>query len=340
MLKETIVDENFIKEMQQYKEKPVGKGLLEASNDSVILFAEYMLGVKLRAWQVYTLVMMQQILEGKTPYREGVILTSRQIGKTTLDAVFSAWVIIFNKKPSGIANNSPVGIVSASDDQAKKLLNEIKRLLILGDKFMEKHYKDSDGKPMFGVNFLQECIDKKGANNTDTITLCKYDEKKHGKYLLKDSGIGTFVKSLPPTSAILGNTFALSIVDEAGKSDKIPDIVFLDFLSPTTDEFEAPTFYTSTAWNPSGIFYEKCDIDDEHPNPSVWRCMFTIEAIKLEAPKRYAATLKKIEEMNADGKTAEVQRAYYCRFVKGETVYFDPEKVKGMFTTEYQMYES
>jgi hypothetical protein len=340
MLKETIVNEEFIQEMQQYRQKPVGKGLIEACSDSVILFAEHMLGIKLRAWQIYVLYNMQLILEGKTQYREAVILTSRQIGKTSLDAIFGDWVTIFNKKPSGLENNSPIGIISASDDQAKKLLESMRKMLILGDKFMSRTYKNPDDSPMFGKSFLQDCIDKKGANNTDTITLCKYDEKLHGKYLLKDSSIGTAIKSLPPTSAILGNTFAVAIVDEAGKNDKIPDMVFIDYLSPATDEFSAPTLYTSTAWNPSGIFYEKCDIDDNHPNDSVWRCCFTIEAIKIEAPKRYAETLKKIDALNAEGKVDEVQRAYYCRFVKGETVYFDPEKVKESFTNEYQMFFS
>lgn len=346
MLNETIVNEEFIQSMSVYRDKPKGKGLLEACSENVVLFAENMLGVKLRAWQIYALINMQRILEGIPPLnydkvvREGVILTSRQIGKTTIDAVFGDWVTIFNKKPSGLEQNSPIGIVSASDDQAKKLLESMKKMLILGDKYMERTYKDAEGKPIFGKDLLQSCIDKKGANNTDTITFCKYVKEIHGPFILKDSLIGTATKSLPPTSAILGNTFAVAIVDEAGKTEKISDMVFIDYLSPTVDEFEAPTFYTSTAWEPSGIFYEKCDIDDLHPNPSVWRCMFTIDAIKIEAPKRYAATLKKIEELNNEGKTAEVQRAYYCRFVKGEKVYFDPDNVKISFTKDYQMYDS
>ena len=340
MLSETIVNEDFIREMNKYKEKPKGKGLLESCNDNVILYAEYMLGVKLRAWQVYVLVHMQKIISGELHYREGVILTSRQIGKTTLDAIFANWVLTFNKKCGGLHQNSPVGIISASDDQAKKLLKEMKRLLILGDKYMEKNYLDNDGKPLFGKQFLQNLIDKKGENNTDTISFEKYNDKKHGEFLLRDSIIGSTAKSLPPTSAILGNTFAVAIVDEAGKTDKIPDAVFLDFLSFTVDEYSAPIFYTSTAWEPHGIFYEKCDLEGVANDPDVWKCLFTIDAIRLEAPGRYAKVLKKIEQMNKEGKIDEVQRGYYCRFVKGEKSYFDLNAINKSFTEDYRMLDS
>ena len=39
--------------------------------------------------------------------------------------------------------------------------------------------------------------------------------------------------------------------------------------------------------------------------------------------------------MNRDGKTDEVQRAYYCKFVKGDGSYFNPARVADVFTNTY-----
>jgi hypothetical protein len=59
--------------------------------------------------------------------------------------------------------------------------------------------------------------------------------------------------------------------------------------------------------------------------------VFDITAIKHENPRYYDNVLKTITDMNEAGKTEEVQRAYYCRFVKGEKSYFDSNKVFHMF---------
>lgn len=340
MLTETIVDEAFIKAMDVYREKPKGKGLIEACSQSVVLFAENMLGVKLRAWQIYVLMAKQRNLEGVTDYKEFGILTARQIGKSTMIAIWNLWLIVFNKCGKGLYKYTPVAVVSAADDQAKKLIKDILRFMRIGDKFMRDSYKDANGKPLFGKDFFSSLVDDKEANNSDTITFKAYNPDIHGDYLLKGSLAGSFIKSHPPTPIILGNTYADFNVDEAGKSEKITDEVFLDYIRPTTNEFKAPLTYTSTPWTQSGIFYETMDVMDERTNPRVFRAMFTIEAIKLEDPDRYNDTMKDIEQLNKSGKINEVQRAFYCRFVKGELNYFDGDNVRASFTNEYQQYRS
>lgn len=335
VLTETIVDENFISEMKLHLVHTPGKGLLEECSESIPKFAYYMCGIKtIRAWQIYVLLKVQKMLldnDIKDAIRTLAVLTSRQIGKTTIDALITDWICIFNKRPRGLGYHSPVGVVSASDDQAKKLMKEMRKLLVLADTYMERNYLDDEGKPRFGKKLLKNLIDEKEENNTDTITFKVYNKDKHGEYLLKDSLIGSFIKSYPPTSVILGNTFSFFIGDEAGKTDRIKDEVFKDYIRPTTDEYQAPTLLTSTAWTPSGYFYETCDVDGKINNPAVEALMFTIDAIKLEAPERYASTMADIENFNKAGDTATVQRQYYCRFVKSERVYFDPDKITEIF---------
>lgn len=335
VLTETKVDESFIATMKEHLKHTPGKGLLEECSESIPKFAYYMCGIKtIRAWQIYVLLKVQKMLEDddqKGLTKILAVLTSRQIGKTTMDALISDWIVIFNKRPKGLGHHSPIGLISASDDQAKKLMKEMRKILTLADTYMERTYKDGDGKPLFGKKVLKNLIDDKEENNTDTITFKVYDKEKHGEYFLKDSLIGSFIKSYPPTAVILGNTFTFVIVDEAGKTDRIKDEVFKDYIRPTTDEYQAPILLTSTAWDPSGYFYETCDVDGKINNPNVESMMFTIDAIKIEAPERYASTMRDIEGMNKAGDTATVQRQYYCRFVKSEKVYFDPEKINECF---------
>jgi len=131
------------------------------------------------------------------------------------------------------------------------------------------------------------------------------------------------------------NTASVVIVDEAGKSDKISDQFFYDFLYPTGNSTDAIRIYTSTPWAPSGFFYRMVDPDDMYENTPADVVTFTVDAILIEAPDYHKVVMKTVNQLNADGKNDEVQRAYFCRFVKGEQSYFSPDDVMGTFTSDY-----
>ena len=94
MLKETLVDPEFITAMDKYREFPRGGKLVEECSKSVVLFAERMLGIRLYSWQIDYLVRIQGAIDEKTSVREFVALTSRQIGKSTAIAIFSLWFCV------------------------------------------------------------------------------------------------------------------------------------------------------------------------------------------------------------------------------------------------------
>lgn len=337
MLVETKVDEEFISKMNIFRSTVSGEGLLEACSKSVVVFAEKMLGLKLYSWQVDFLNRIQRSIEGSYHTREFVALTSRQIGKSTAVAVLALWACTFNKAPGTVRNNTIIGIVSASDVQAKKLLHDIELYMHQGDKYMKETYLDSDGNPLFGKRFFDALVDQKQANNTTTITFKDYNKDKHGLFLLKDSKAGSVIKSYPPTSVVLGETFTVVVVDEAGKTDRVDDTFFYDYIYPTGNSTNAIRIYTSTPWVPSGFFYRLADPNDDYDEHPADRVMYTVDAISIEAPEMRKTIQKTIDVMNLDGKTDEVQRAYYCRFVKGESCYFNPEKIQGMFDSNLSM---
>lgn len=332
-VEQITVDKAFIKSMDKYRKVPKDKKLIEACKDNFILFCEKMLGFIPYAWQIYFVKEMFKVMNNPTlEDREFLALTSRQIGKSTIIAALSLWASLFNKYPGTVYNNTLVGIASASDVQAKKLLYEIKKLLRLGDKFMSDKYQDADGKPIFGKAYFTRLLDDHEPNNTTTITFKPHNPSVHGTYLLAGSKSGSVIKSYPPTSAVLGETFSIVIIDEAGKTDKITDEFFYDYMYPTGNSTNAIRVYTSTPWVSSGFFYRLVDPDEIFSATTYTKaCAFTIDAIQIENPEYHKTVMKIVDQLKADGKLDEVQRAYYVRFVKGEQSYFDAEKVIDAF---------
>lgn len=338
MLEETVVDEAFIAEMDSFrKPKNLDAGLLEACSESVVIFSERMLGIKLYSWQVKFLTEIQASMDKEADSREFAVMTSRQIGKSWAVAIFCVWAAVFNKYPGRESpyNNTVVGVVSASDTQAKKLLEEMKKFLRLGDKHMEREYPNQYPKDV-----LASLIDDDQRNNMNTVTFKSYDPKKHGEFLLKDSKIGSVVKSYPPTTGVLGETFSIEIIDEAGMTERIEDKFYNEYIYPTGNARDAIRIRLSTPWESSGFFYRLMDPNDNMGENHAHRLMFTIEAIKVEDPGYYAQVMKDIERKRADGLLDEVNRAYYCRFVKSGNSYFDPKHVLEVFDQNYNMVDS
>lgn len=347
-LEETNITEELIREYSQYSVRPEGKGLVEACSESVIVFAKHMLGIELYTWQKILALDIMKAIEDETLDREFVVLTSRQIGKTTFAAIMALWIALFNKLPSDLGNNSDCGVISASDRQAKLVLKEINNYIRIGDQYCREHYSREKGDEM-DEGFLSMLIDDKEDNNKEMITF-RADEvgvdkrtgvegHKFGAYFLKGSRVGTKIKSYPPTGSILGQKFAYLHEDEAGFAERFDDEAHYEYIKPTGVARNAVRIYTSTPWQPSGFFYELCDVDERASHHPYKRYLFTIEAIRYENPRQYEAAMKTISKMREDGRNSEVERAFYCRFVKGETSYFDPEKVDGIFNKDYDKLE-
>lgn len=324
--------------MEVFRQPAKDKGLLEACSEDIVLFSQYMLGMRLYAWQVYFLRNVQKAFAAEDGKREFIALTSRQIGKSTALAILSIWAAVFNKKPGTISNNTQIGIASASESQAKKLLYEMKKLLRIGDSFMKTTYHDTE-KMECGSHFFTDLLDDKEPNNTTTITFKEHDVM-HGEYLLAGSKTGSVIKSYPPTAIVLGETFSVVIIDEAGKSEKITDQFFYDYMYPTGNSTDAVRIYTSTPWVTSGFFYRLVDPDELYGTSPANVVVFTVQAIELEAPKYYATVMRTVAELEKDGKIDEIQRAYYCRFVKGSKSFFDSQNVFNIFNKNYEKFDS
>jgi len=371
----TVADESFIERMSVFRTVPKGVKLLEGSSLNPVFFASRMLGVTPYSWQVLVMELFRRAVIDRLDYlsssdevvssdsvvknvvvsvvellsgdlslriddKEFVIITSRQIGKSTMLAMLSLWVTIFNRVPSGLSNSTSVVIVSASDEQARTLLYEIRKLLLMGDLHMSQ-YLDDKGVSLFGESYFSDLLSTDDPNNTTNITFKHHSKGLHGDYLLAGSLRGSSIRSYPPTAKVLGSTASVIFVDEAGMYERISDRFFYDYLYPVGNSTNALRAYTSTPWEPIGFFYRMVDPDDVyHNNDDYLVIAFTIEAIKIENPKYYSTVMKTINGLLADGKRDEVSRAYYCRFVKGNSGFFDIEKIPEVFDSDLFMLES
>ena len=255
---------------------------------------------------------------------------------TGVVAIFDLWAAVFNKAPAKVGGNTQVLVVSASDKQSRDLIKYIRRMMVLGDAYMKKHW-DYD-------KFYTTLIDEKGANNTEQITFKSSLETRdgfsvEGTPLLLGSEVGSQIVSFPPTSKVLGSTATIIVVDEVGMTEKISDEFLDEYLSPVGDANDALKVYISTPWVLNGFFYRVIDPDGIYEESGVDKVMYSIDAIAIENPKQYATVMKKIDKMRLDGKNSEVQRAYYCTFVKGEQTFFAPDSVRICFEDDYEMLE-
>lgn len=272
--------------------------------------------------------------------REFVGMTSRQVGKTLCISLFDLWATMFNKYPKGTYNNTTSIVISASDIQAKKFLSEIKKLMVLGDRYLKDTYQDSDGKSIFGDEFFTSLLSDSDPNNTTVISFKPHKESTHGPHLLFGSKHGSTIKSYAATSSVLGESAGILIVDEAGKTDRISDEFYYEFLYPVGNSTNAMRIHISTPWVPNGFFYRMVDPDDMYDQTDAVKFLFSIDCIKEENPEYYEVVMKTVNSLILDGKKDEVQRAYYCRFVKGEQSYFDPDDVRKCFIEDSVMLDS
>lgn len=352
----TEVDKVYLEKTDAFRKPDTTVGLIEACSKNVVVFAEKMLGLKLYAWQVEFLTHLQEVCNEPDRTKQRAMnknftaITSRQIGKTKSVGVFVLWAAVFNKYPADtVGRNTVIGIVSATDRQAKELLRAIKLEAIMGDRHMELAYRSDTDTPLFGARFFTDLIDGMGSgekrrnsnykaeNNTSTMTMKPW--KSHMGKVLQGSKIGSIIKSYAPTDTVLGQTFTITIIDEMGRTDKITD-EFMEYFTPTGNVNAAIRIHLSTPWESSGPFYRLVNPDGVFEDSGTQLFVYTIDAIRLEAPEYWESVQKEIRSLEKDGKFDEIKRSYYCRFVKGETAYFNPSTVIGCFTHKLNMVET
>lgn len=260
-------------------------------------FSYHFLGIRPYTWQY----LLWKKLDRKV--KRIILASGRQIGKSTALAVFALKAAMFNTFPAGLTDKTHIGIISATEEQSKKLMLEIRRLIHVGDDYVEKA---SNGKKK---GFFSDKIDNspEAANNKTTITFKN----------------GDTITCLPPTDRVRGYSFSYVLVDEGAFFDDAS--IFFQCIEPTVSKTDGVIVITSTPNGQMGFFYDLFDPDDKltaHEYDRLWihySCLDDLNQIKRIEEKR-----KFYQET---GREKEFEQEHEAKFTAQVSAFFDSKDI-------------
>lgn len=223
---------------KKHKQKKKGFMLMYAKSHPAI-FAYFMLGLKLRPYQVFAIDKI--LCNGRVG-----LCWARRLGKSTILALLAFWLTRFNLEPkNAIEKYTEIGLISRGDNEAKVLLSTVRELIYRGDAHMAKVYKQL-GKAVHDADtyFTKHLIEP---NNMEIIT---WDNRSR-------------IRSLAPTNKVRGKGFSRLFIDELAFLEPKEDISALEYYSsvalPTVGDTNGGIVISSTPNGMGGVFFELFD---------------------------------------------------------------------------------
>ncbi len=262
--------------------------------DDPTVFAYHLLGI---IPYLYQYLLLEKV-KGKK--KRIALISSRQLGKTLILAVVALWAAYYNTMPSGLHQETKVIIISKSENQAKKIIYEIKNLINLGDKKFAIRSRE----------YRKDVLSKELAEGQpQTSTQITFNN-------------GSTIKSLSPTDGARGFTADLLIIDEFAY---IEEDLFYDVFEPTTSAVDGMIIMASTPSGCQGLGYKIFDPYNErksNPYARLW-----IPWWYCENPIQKALIEEKKEQWIEEGKIRNFQQEYEAKFTVSETSFFDATKI-------------
>ncbi|NCD07604.1 MAG: hypothetical protein EOL97_15960, partial [Spirochaetia bacterium] len=158
------------------------------------------MGIKLRPDQIYEADIM--LNSDKL-----ITISSRQRGKTFIRQIVALWAVKYNKFPQGYDHTTKVVVISMDAGEAARYISEIRNLMILGDRHIDRLYK---GK--FGKDFFTKHLPKKGSQNTPA--------NNQTSLPINNGGWNT-IKTFPPNNSARGKPASILVMDEVAIWDYV-----------------------------------------------------------------------------------------------------------------------
>lgn len=283
---------------------------LSKSKKDTFYYSVNQLGIVPLMWQMK----MWDLLDaGK---KRIIVCTPRQIGKSLALSVFALKAIDMNVFPSGVDKRTRVGIISATEEQSKKLMSTIRELIVVGD----KHVELMTGGKVKG--YFSNKIDKSmsASNNKSAITFTN----------------GNQIICLPPTNRVRGYSFSYLFIDEGAFVED--NSIFFDCFEPTVSTTNGTICITSTPNGQQGFFYELFDPEDKqvtHEYERVW-----INYRDIENKDIVDSIEQKKINYYATGKEKHFEQEYEAKFTVQVTAFFESSDVDKMFQVAINKYDS
>ena len=285
---------------------PQAKIKYSISKKDTTYYSVNQLGITPLLWQMKFWDMLDK---GK---KRIAVCTPRQVGKSLAVALFALRAVDMNIHPAGVAKKTTIGIISATEEQSKKLMAEIKRLVQIGDFNVEDA---THGKVKA---YFSNKIDtsQTATNNKSTITF------KGGNQII----------CLPPTDRIRGYTFSYVFVDEAAFLEN--NDIFFESIEPTVSQTDGTICLTSTPNGQQGFYYEIFDPDDKLDTHEYAR--FWLNWKDLDKEEMKDVIEKKRILYYQTGKEKHFEQEYEASFTVQVSAFFSSDDVDKMFKNKLQ----
>jgi len=270
---------------------------LSTVKDDLTYFGFMQIGLRPRTWQSE---LFKKIDDG---FKRIMAVTPRQVGKSTGLALIALRASVYNMFPDEVYKRTTVGIISSTDDQSKKILDDIRQIMELGDTRVEKLTK---GRVK---NFFTNMIDMspKASNTKTSITF------KNGSKII----------CLPPTKKVRGYPFGLVLLDEAAFFED--DSIYYEVIEPTVRSTKGTIIMTSTPNGQHGFFYELFDPEDKYEDHEYERLWMHYN--QLDDADDIAEIERKKTLMEQTGRIKEFQQEYEAKFTVDQSSFFDSDRI-------------
>lgn len=275
--------------------------------NSPTYFSRHMLGIRP---QVFQHLIFKYIAGGD---KRIAVCSSRQIGKSIGLAVLAVWAVFFNRFPSGRTQydqNTKVVIISRDDEASKKLMAEIRSILIAGDAHMATITEGIE-KAYFTKRISGERRDPNNKKQLSFRHLGCMPNHRPG-----------MISCFPPTDAVRGNSVDMLIIDEAGYVD---DAIYDNAIKPTVGTTGGIILLSSTPRGQHGFFFDIFDPFDKYKEHEFRRLWFPHTVCEIESQRRVVEEEKAHAERM--GKTKSFKQEYEADFTVDEEAFFDLAKV-------------
>jgi len=294
---------------QTIKKKFDGK-LIEACKAHPVYFAYYMLGFKLRDYQIFHIDMM---------FKKKFIHTvmGRRMGKSTVFKVFSAWALWWNKYPQGRERTTKIIVIAQESEEAESYIREIRDMYEVGDRRIEALFNGKLGKKYFSSHFPKRSDNAK--MNESQLNIFKNG--------------WNVIRAFPPTMKARGKSASIIIMDELAFWYKYtPDEyeIYREVVRPViTDQPNVKCFIATTPNGSSGLSYDLMDIDGhETVYKQIWFPYY------FRKDESYIQEIEKVRlEYEANGWANAFRQEYLAELVNKRDAYFDEEnEIKKVFS--------
>lgn len=156
MVEYTEIPDEYRNYSKRFADKDVIKkefdGDIEKACEShPAFFAYWLIGLKMRDYQVYMLDQMQK-------NKKVMFVCGRRLGKTSVMMIFDAWAMFYNKFPTGLDKTTKIIFIAQTDDSSKDYIRDVREIFSAGDSrcelvlkkkryFTSKISKKSDSAP-------------------------------------------------------------------------------------------------------------------------------------------------------------------------------------------------